>query len=62
MGSNATLEPLVIEDTQFGEAKTVRVNDQEGPEDACFCICSCIDKTARSGNSSATSGAMAESK
>ena len=67
MSPNATLEmpavedvvsdatqALEVEDTLFGEQRVTEVSAQDDPndpEDACFCICSCMTRDARTTNS-----------
>ena len=73
MSPNATLEmptvedvvsdatqALEVEDTLFGEQRVTKMSAQDdGPEEACFCICGCMSRSARTTNYQLTGAGVA---
>ena len=51
MSEAMVLDPLVIEDTQYGERR------MEGPDGYCLCSCACMDRVTKVDTGNATSAA-----
>ena len=51
MGTSSVLERHAVEDTLFGDPQVVTIEADFEPDSDCFCICGCLTREARSGNS-----------
>jgi hypothetical protein len=51
MGTHATLEKMVLEDTMFGDPKVRPIEVGEEPDTLCGCKCSCLGSQDRAANS-----------
>ena len=51
MSNAAVLAPPAIEDALFGEPKVLQAEGEFTPDDACFCVCSCKTREAKTPNS-----------